>query len=148
MYLNLQEIEKKMKEMFFLIDKGVDEEYRVKNNSLFFQQSNENYLPGTYVYVDEKGYHIDYVGDRGGIVDKKIYTAIEDLFFQLCWEKVTSISIEFASKNREAGKDWRRIIFKKRLELLKILNNNYYEKGKEIINSILSENPYNDTLLG
>lgn len=148
MYLNIQEIEKKIKELFSLIDKEVEKEYRVEDNSLFFQQSNENYLSGTYVYVDEKGYHLDYVGDRGSIVDRKIYTAIEDLFFQLCWEKVSSISINFASKNREAGKDWRRIMFKKRLELLKMLDDDYYEQGKEIINDILSENPYNDTLLG
>ena len=148
MYLNLQDIENKIKELLSTIERGVEKEDRVENDNLFFQQRNENYLPGTYVYVDEKGYHIDYVGDRGGIVDKKMYTVIEDMFFQLCWEKVSPISIKFASKNREKGKDWRRIMFNKRLELLKMTNNNYYEQGKEIINSILAENPYNDTLLG
>lgn len=148
MYIKLEEIKKEIDILFSIIDEGVEKEYRVEYNSLFFQQSNEKYLPGTYVYVDEKGYHIDYVGDRGGFVDEKIYTAIEDLYFQVCWEKVSSVSVKFASKNRETGKDWRRVMFEKRLELLKMLDINFYEKGKKMIGEILLENPYNDTLLG
>ena len=147
MYLNLQEVEKKVKNMFSKMEESVEEKYRVKND-LFFIESIPNYLPGTYVYVDEKGYHMDFVGDRGGIVAEEIYTEINDLLFQLCWDRASSISIEFAAKNKESGKDWRRIMFKKILELLKILSDNYYEQGKEKINIILSENPYNDSLLG
>lgn len=148
MRVKLEQIKIKVEEYFSLIDQSIEDKYIEKNRNLFFCESNDNYLPGMYVYEDKKGYHIDHVGDRGSVVDKKIYESIEDLYFQLCWEKVTSISIKYASNNREQGKDWRRIMFKKRLELLKLININYYQRGMEIIDGILLENPYNDVLLG
>lgn len=149
MYLDIREIEKNVSELHSKINNGTEEEYRTQiNGNLFFKESNANYLPGTYVYASEDGYHIDAVGDRGGIVCEKKFKDIEDVYFELCWDLVSSISINYASRNRVDGKDWRRIMFSKRLSLLENMGIQYYQRGKTVIDNILLENPYNDELLG
>ncbi len=58
------------------------------------------------------------------------------------------MSIDYAAKNKIEGKDWRRIIFTKQLELLSNINEKYYQLGEKMLDEILENNPYNDELLG
>ena len=51
-------------------------------------------------------------------------------------------------KVKQALYKLKKMLTEQEIELFKIISDNYYEQGKEIIDSILSENPYNDTLLG
>ena len=48
--------------------------------------------------------------------------------------------------NREKGKDWRRILFAKQLEMLRIIGNRFYIKRSNEIQEILKSNPYNDNI--
>ena len=61
------------------------------------------------------------------------------------WGITANLAIEYASINQKAGQDWRRALFPKQLELLQILGESYYTKGKHKIEEVLKNNPYNDT---
>jgi len=115
---------------------------------VFFEKGRADLSSGTYVYSDERGYHIEYIGDKGGIVDKYDSDSFLEINFRICNELITSIAFKFCVDNREPGKDGRRILFKKELELLSIIGEEYYQMGNERINNILQENPYDDDLLG
>jgi len=143
------EIQKEINGYFSIINGKIDDAYQISGlHDLFFKESNDNYLPGTYVFSDKEGYHLDMVGDRGGIVENKTFSNIEDLYFELCWQMVSEISTNYASKNRKEGEDWRRIMFSKRIELLNEISEKFALHGKKKIDDILSENPYDDELLG
>jgi len=146
---NTRQIENEIKKLFNNINNSVEEEYRIINtNNMFFEESDPAKEPGTYVYADSAGYHLDIIGDRGGIAEEKIIDNLEDLYFELCWTLVSSISTLYASKNRIKGRDWRRIMFAKRIELLENLNFDFGKKGKTLVDEILENAPYNDELLG
>lgn len=146
---NTVQIENEIKKLFDNINNGVEEEYRIMDMSgIFFEESNPAKAPGTYVYADSVGYHLDIVGDRGGIVEERTINKLEDLYFELCWTLSSSISTLYASKNRVKGRDWRRIMFTKRVQLLENTNSDFVIKGKILIDEILKNAPYNDELLG
>ena len=54
------------------------------------------------------------------------------------------MAIEYEYKNRVAQKDSRRLIFKKQLELLELIDDRYRNKCELEIEKILNEYPYND----
>ena len=103
-------------------------------------------MTGMYVFFDNDGYHLDTVGDRGGITQQKVMKNLDDLYFEMCWFFCSSISTQYARKNRIKGKDWRRIMFPKRIQLLNQANPNFALKGKMKIDEILENNPYDDAL--
>lgn len=116
-------------------------------SGIHFFEGYENSEPGIYVFYDGICYHWVSVGDRGGIDEKIDSEYIDDIIFKVVWGITSSISTEYARNNKVKGKDWRRTMFPKRLELLKQIDIDYYKKGEEIINNILKNNPYNDKLL-
>ena len=122
--------------------------YVSPESRVYFKKGRDDFPSGTYVYSDERGYHIEYIGDKGGIVDKYDSDSFLEINFRICNELITSIAFKFCVDNREPGKDGRRILFKKELELLSIIGEEYYQMGNERINNILQENPYDDDLLG
>lgn len=146
---NTKQIEIEIRKLFNNINNGVEEEYRIMDmNSMFFEESNPAKAPGIYVYADSIGYHLDIVGDRGGIVEERTINNLEDLYFELCWTHSSSISTLYAGKNRIKGRDWRRIMFAKRIQLLEKINSDFAKRGKTLIDEILENAPYNDKLLG
>lgn len=146
---NTKQIENEITKLFNIINNGIEEEYRIIDmNSIFFEESNPAKAPGTYVYADSMGYHLDIVGDRGGVVEEIIKKNVDDLYFELCWTLSSSISTLYAGKNRIKGKDWRRIMFAKRVQLLENINSDFAKKGKILIDEILENAPYDDKLLG
>ena len=57
------------------------------------------------------------------------------------------MSIAYAKEHMKSGEDWRRLMFRKQLELLKNLGEEYHMRGQKAIKNILQENPYDDTFL-
>lgn len=146
---NTMQMKDEIKKLYNIINDGVDEKYRIEDmDNIFFEESNPSKAPGTYIYEDSLGYHLDIVGDRGGIAEAKTTTNLEDIYFELCWTLASSISTLYAGENHEKGKDWRRIMFEKRIQLLKSISSDFAERGKQIIDEILENAPYDDELLG
>lgn len=113
---------------------------------IYFSEQLGNHAPGDYFFVNDKGFHCVSIDDRGNIEPEVTYHNAEDLLFVLYWGITADLAIEYARLNQMPGKDWRRIMFAKRLDLLQALGEPYYSKGKHAIDEVLANSPYNDAL--
>lgn len=128
--------------------KKIMDESMIENtvNKMYFCYGNGDYEPGTYIYEKNGIYHYIGVGDRGGI-DNEIKTSnINDILYKIYSTITFNEAVKFAMTNREKDKDWRRILFKKQLELLRCIGEIYYEKRNKEIETILSTSPYKDNI--
>ena len=116
-----------------------------KENGIYFSEKLGNHASGDYFFVDSKGFHYVSIDDRGNVEPEAVYRDLDDILFILYWGITSNLAIEYASINQKAGQDWRRALFSKQLELLQILGESYYTKGKYKIEEVLKNNPYNDT---
>ena len=123
---------------------GVDMEE--KEHHIFFSAELCNRTPGDYFFADVKGFHYVPIDDRGNIQPETLYQNLDDCLFTLYWIITANLSIKYARIKQKPGEDWRRIMFPKRLELLRMLGEQYYARGRCVINEILENNPYNDAL--
>lgn len=68
MNLSREEMKKEVSRLYKIIYDCMGLMYTQENElGIFFQEAFDNLLPGTYVFANEKGYHLAEVGDRGGI---------------------------------------------------------------------------------
>ncbi|MDE7445007.1 MAG: hypothetical protein K2N15_04775, partial [Lachnospiraceae bacterium] len=115
-------------------------------NNLHFSYGDGAYEPGTYIYEKNDVYHYVGVGDRGGVDDEIKTSNIEDILYKIYSTITFNEATKFAMVNREKNRDWRRILFKKQLELLRCIGEIYYQKRKEEIATILLTSPYKDNI--
>lgn len=147
MYLITEELEKHIKNNLLILNNYAGKEYAVEfSKIIFFEKAYDNSIPGSYIYSNSTGYHIDGVGDRGGIVSRFATENLEELYSKVFYSAASLISVNYAARNKIKGKDWRRVMFKYRLELLSLLGWEYYKKGKDEIDKILENAPYDDSL--
>jgi len=59
-------------------------------------------------------------------------------------DKVFSVALDYAAKNREAGKDFRRKLFEKEKEIWAVLDERGYSMKFLDIDEVLKENPFVD----
>lgn len=115
-------------------------------NNIHFCYGNGGYEPGTYVYEKNGIYYYIGVGDRGGVDDEIKTSNIEDILYKIYSTITFNEAVKFAMVNREKDKDWRRILFKKQLELLRGIGEIYYKRRNEEIEIILLTSPYKDNI--
>ena len=114
-------------------------------DTLFFAEGTNYSAEGTYIFNKDNAYHILYA-ERGKIrSDIVTYDKREVLWNAL---KVLSadIIINFALNNREKGKDFRRALFAKEIEIFSLFGIDFKERKEKEIRDILTRNPYNDVL--
>ncbi len=114
----------------------------ISNNNLFFAEGNDNSVEGTYILTKNNEYHIlftEKVKIRSEVVTSKerevLWNALE--IFS------TDIIMDFAIKNREEGKDFRRVLFAKEIEIFSLFGRDFEKRKVDEINEILKQNPYN-----
>lgn len=129
------------------LNKIFDEEV-IGNNlkNIRFDYGDGGYEPGNYVYEDNGLYHYVGVGDRGGIEISKESKNVDEVLYEIYRDITFKEATKYAMINREKGKDWRRILFAKQLEMLRIIGNRFYIKRSNEIQEILKSNPYNDNI--
>lgn len=115
-------------------------------NKLYFCYGDGDCEPGTYIYEKDSVYHYVSVGDRGGVDDEIEASNIEDILYKIYSAITFNEAVKFAMVNREKDKDWRRILFKKQLELLRCIGEIYYQKRKEELEIIILSSPYKDNI--
>ncbi len=98
-----------------------------------------------HVEINENDYH--YVVTERGVENSRrttkepneiLYWMISDITF---W-----MAVDFELKHRIEGRDFRRLMFAKQLELLQKAHLNWAEKRRKKIEAILTENPFVDKL--
>lgn len=129
------------------LKKAVDENL-IENtiNNIHFYVGNGHCEPGIYLYEESDKYYYLEVGDRGGINAEIKTPNLEYILYKIYSNVTFNIAIKFAMENAQKGKDWRRILFAKQLEMLRCIGEIYYKKRFEEIEMILSKDPYEDEL--
>lgn len=147
MYMNTKKLRKYIGDEISKIDPYIEGNITAYFEArVNFSKANIDNVSGTHVYSDKNGYHVEHIGDRGGMVDKFDSGSLFEISFIVCKEIVTSIAIEYAYSNCDSKRDLRKIIFNRELELLSAIGSDYYQKGYERINAILLDSPYRSDL--
>jgi hypothetical protein len=101
---------------------------------------------GAYSYSDNEGYL--YASIERGIKNMhKITTDLFEISYWIYSDATFRMSVEFEYKNRIKNQDPRRLYFKKQLELLGLIGENFRKKGEKAIDEILIIAPYDDSIM-
>jgi len=132
------EIKEQMQKMGKLIGVG-------ENSNLYpiIAKSEHAFPEGTSVY--EAGGKFHYVCMERGIENKHIIeSSITEILYYVFNDITFILARQCEVENRNDSEDFRRMLFKKQLELLGIININYQEKRRIQLEEILKKAPYQD----
>ncbi len=110
---------------------------------IYFKEGHDSSQEGTYVYTDADGYHYIFT-EKGKIREHEITNELFEIAYWIIEDKVFSVALNYATKNREKGKDFRRRLFEKEKEIWRELDENGYKVKCLSIEKILKENPFVD----
>lgn len=109
-----------------------------------FKEGNKNSIEGTYIFNHNSEYHILYM-EKGKVREDKITSEKEEVLLSIVEIISFDIAMEYAIKNREEGRDFRRELFKKEIEIFSLFGEKFEKKKRSEIEEILKRNPYNDS---
>ena len=98
---------------------------------------------GTYIYMENDKYYYVFT-EKGKIREKKELVTEEEVLWYVLELVLFNVAMDYAIKNRKKGEDFRRILFKKEIELYSRFGENFKVRKVEAINRILESNPYID----
>jgi hypothetical protein len=98
-------------------------------------------VEGTYVYTSDKTYHYLFT-EKGKVKFDKVSFDLNEITYWVFEMEIFTIAMEYATRNRLEGKDFRKQLFIKELELHSKLGEYFYNKKRIQIEEILKENPY------
>lgn len=108
-----------------------------------FSEGTDDSLEGTYIFFKDNTFHVLFT-EKGKIRKHEVYNKIENVLWDVLEIVLFDVAMDYALKNREEGKDFRRPLFKKEIELYAKFGTKFKNKKIAEINKILMENPYND----
>lgn len=115
----------------------------VSGGTLFFSEGAEGSAEGTYIFNRDNEYHI--LDTEKGKISRDIVTDEER---EVLWYALRAFSIQivldFAKRNEEKGKDFRRALFAKEKEIFSLFGSDFEKRKNEEIEEILKKYPYND----
>lgn len=112
-------------------------------SSLFFEEGTDNSIEGTYIFNKNNNYHILFT-EKGKIRNDIVTNDEREVLWNALEIFSTNIIMEFAIKNREKGKDFRRALFAREKEIFALYGEDFFKRKNEEIEKILEKNPYND----
>lgn len=118
--LNKDELKKEIREKLMIITQ--------EKNRIYYDFFQKGFPEGTYVYVDNQGYHY-VVSERGQESIHKITDDVFEITFWVVYPFIVSISFEYAYHVSEQEDD-RAVAFTKQLELLDKLGNSFLKRGE------------------
>lgn len=116
---------------------------RVTCNGLIFKEGTDNSVEGTYIFNKENNYHILFT-EKGKIRNDIVTNDEREVLWNALEVFSTNIIMEFAMKNREKGKDFRRALFAKEKEIFSLYGEDFSKRKNKEIEEIIERNPYND----
>jgi hypothetical protein len=96
-----------------------------------------------HIEVDQKGYHYVIV-ERGHEFERRTTQDPNELLFWIFDSITTNMALAFELNHRVEGQDFRRVYFKKQLELLGALDSTWQERVAEEQKVILARSPFNE----
>jgi hypothetical protein len=116
---------------------------KITCNSLFFKEGTDDSVEGTYIFNKNNIYHILFT-EKGKIRNDIVTNDEREVLWNALEIFSTNIIMEFAMKNRENGKDFRRALFAKEKEIFALYGEDFSKRKNKEIEEILERNPYND----
>jgi len=116
----------------------------VSCNSLFFTEGIDNSVEGTHIFSKNNEYHILFT-EKGKIRSDIITNEEREVLWNALEIFSTPIIMDFAIRNREKGRDFRRTLFAKEKEIFSMFGKDFEKRKNAEIEEILNRNPYNDT---
>jgi hypothetical protein len=89
------------------------------------------------------GYRYVYT-ERGIEYDERITDEPEDILYWLYQDATFAMALVWELNNRITGRDSRRLIFSKQLELLRVIGEKYALRREKEMETILLAHPFND----
>lgn len=108
-----------------------------------FCEGRDDSPEGTYVFTKDSNYHVLYT-EKGKVRDDKKILDVEDVLWYVLDVFSFDMAMSYAMKNRVNGRDFRRALFKREIEIYALFGENFKKKKCEEIDEILKNNPYND----
>ena len=96
-----------------------------------------------YIKINNNEY-LYIVEDRGMELERRRTANIDVLLYWIMSDVIFFLASQYELENRAKGFDSRRLIFKKEIELFKVLKKEWGNITETRINQILEETPYND----
>lgn len=116
----------------------------ISYSNLYFEEGTNCSIEGTYIFSKNNKYHILFT--EKGKIKSDIVTSDER---EVLWNALKTLSIkiitDFAIENREKGKDFRRNLFAKEIEIFSMFGTDFEKRKVKEIEDILKNNPYHDT---
>ncbi len=98
---------------------------------------------GIYVYSQDHKYHYVEV-EKGNILCHEEYISEDDILYTSINAIIFQLALDYEKTHRQSGKDCRRILFAKLIELYSKFGKEFGERKAAEIEEILREHPYQD----
>lgn len=134
----IQELEKNIKQKIY--EKIPNINLQIIN----FIEGSDNSSEGIYVFTENDNY-IYMFTERGEIRERKVLNDEIELLWNILNSVLFEKAMEYATSNRQNGKDFRRALFSKEIELFSLFGNEFKKRKTDEIERILLKNPYNDS---
>lgn len=112
---------------------------------VFFSKGTPMDIEGSYVYTDQNVYYYGYT-ERGEVKQLRKTSDLFEITYWIISDQVFKAALKYATKHADKNQDFRRTLFKKELEMLKVLGDEYFKKRERAINDILIDAPYDDNM--
>jgi len=132
-----QELEKSIKQKIF--EKIPSISLKIIN----FVEGSDNSPEGIYVFTENVKY-IYMFTEKGKIRDRKVLNDEMELLWNILNVVLFENTMEYATSNRQKGKDFRRALFVKEIEVFSLFGEDFKKRKNDEIESILTKKPYVD----
>ena len=112
-------------------------------NNINFSIGTDNSPEGIYIYMQNDMYHY-VITEKGKVCIHRQINTEEEVLWIILNEILFQVALDYAIQNRIPGKDFRRKLFEKEIELFSKFGVNFGRRKDEEINEILKRRPYND----
>ena len=108
-----------------------------------FIEGRANSAEGVYVFEKNMQYHILFT-EKGQVREDIVTTEKEEVLWQVVNFFAADMALEYAKKHREEGKDFRRALFQKEIEICALFGEAFEHRRIREVEDILKEHPYVD----
>lgn len=108
-----------------------------------FLEGNDNSPEGIYVFARNDKYVFLFT-EKGKIRDIKEMSNETEVLWNVLNSVLNDLAMEYAISNKQTGKDFRRILFSKEIELFSLFGDDLKKRKIKEIDNVLLKNPYND----
>lgn len=116
---------------------------KIAGVNLFFAEGTDGSAEGTYIFNKNNEYHIMFT-EKGKIRSDIVTDEKREVLWNALQIICANILVDYAIRNREKGKDFRRALFAKEKEIFSLFGPDLKKRKDKEIEEILKRNPYHD----